>query len=558
MCDSLYQLLLQYFDSGAGQPNRQEIELNACRYAIIFLVPATENRIVKCDLEYQPQYYKLYEKSMAFAARRSLEHFFDYMEMNNVKRVLAGRRGILKPFLFYLNKITFSDKLKYIIASYPPSAGKSVTLTYWTAWLYGVDRNNSIIRMSYSDDLVAGFSRNVREIITDKRFRDVFTDYRQYGDNPFATKEVYNWKLRDSNVPASHIAVSRDGQVTGKRANKAMIFDDMTKGAEEATDSSIHQSLYNKWTGNWINRRDGDSTKFIFAGTMWSPEDILNRIITDREAISELIPSKKFNYVWESKDGTTVVIRVPLLDENDETTCEAVMTTDEARQLRDVTDEFQWACVYQQDPIPAEGLNFADELLNHYDQLPLNEDGTPAYSNYSLAVLDTTRRGKDNVSMPIHKTDGIYYYLIDVIFKKKAMTELYEEIIAKIEEHHITWLVIENNTDTSLKTLLDEMLAKRGIFYCTITEKYNTKKKELRIKDNQGTIRKLIYFKPKTQYKPNSDYGRFMKNFTTYSFDYPNRNDDAPDSEALFTTEIILERGKPSKPKPINRRILGI
>ena len=309
---------------------------------------------------------------------------------------------------------------------------------------------------------------------------------------------------------------------------------------------------------DWINRRDGDSTKFVFAGTMWSPEDILNRIITDREAISELVPSKKFNYVWESKDGTTVVIRVPLLDENDETTCEAVMTTEEARQLRDVTDEFQWACVYQQDPIPAEGLNFADDLLNHYDQLPLNEDGTPAYSNYSLAVLDTTRRGKDNVSMPIHKTDGTYYYLVDVIFKKKAMTELYEEIIAKIEEHHITWLVIENNTDTSLKTLLDEMLAKRGIFYCTITEKYNTKKKELRIKDNQGTIRKLIYFKPKTQYKPNSDYGRFMKNFTTYSFDYPNRNDDAPDSEALFTTEIILERGKPSKPKPINRRLLGI
>ena len=558
MCDSLYQLLLQYFDSGAGQPNRQEIELNACRYAIIFLIPAIENRIIKCDLEYQPQYYKLYEKSMAFVGRRSLEHFFDYMEMNNAKRVLAGRRGILKPFLFYLNKITFSDKLKYIIASYPPSAGKSVTLTYWTAWLYGVDRNNSIIRMSYSDDLVAGFSRNVREIITDRRFRDVFPDYQQYGDNPFATKEVYNWKLKDSNVSASHYAMSRDGQITGKRANKAMIFDDMTKGANESTDSALHQRLYNQWTSEWINRRDGDSTKYVFAGTMWSPEDILNRIIADREAISELVSSDKFNYVWESKDGTTVVIRVPLLDENDETTCEAVMTTEEARQLRDVTDEFQWACVYQQDPIPAEGLNFADDLLNHYDQLPLNKDGTPAYSNYSLAVLDTTRRGKDNVSMPIFKTDGTYYYMIDVIFKKKAMTELYEEIIAKIEEHHITWLVIENNTDTSLKTLLDEMLEKRGIYYCTITEKYNTKKKELRIKDNQGTMRKLLYFKPKTHYKPNSDYGRFMKNLTTYSFDYPNRNDDAPDSGALFVTEIILERGKPSKPKPINRRLLGI
>ena len=427
------------------------------------------------------------------------------------------------------------------MASYPPSTGKSVSLTYWSAWLYGVNRDYSIIRMSYSDDLVAGFSRSIREIVSDKRYRNVFPEYQQYGDNPFATKEVYNWKLKDSTVPASHIAVSRDGQVTGKRANKAMIFDDMTKGAEEATDSVVHQNLYNKWTGNWINRRDGDSTKFVFAGTMWSPEDILNRIIEDREKISELIPSKQFKYVWESKDGSTVVIRVPLLDENDETTCEAVMTTEEARQLRDVTDDFQWACVYQQDPIPAEGLDFADELLNHFDRLPVNEDGTPAYSNYSLAVLDTTRRGKDNASMPIYKTDGRNYYMIDCIFKKKAMTDLYEEIIAKIEEHHMEqniftkiMNVIENNTDTSLKSLLDKMLEDRGIYYCIITEKYSTIKKEKRIKDNQGLIRKLMYFKDKKSYKPNSDYGRFMKNLTTYSFDYPNRTDDAADSRCII------------------------
>ena len=69
---------------------------------------------------------------------------------------------------------------------------------------------------------------------------------------------------------------------------------------------------------------------------------------------------------------------------------------------------------------------------------------------------------------------------------------------------------------------------------------------------------KLMYFKNKTDYKPNSDYGRFMKNLTTYSFDYPNRNDDAPDSATLFVTEIILERGKPNKPKPLNRSLLGI
>lgn len=559
MCEALYQLLLEYFDSGKNAKNRQETELNACRYAITFLLPATLNRMEKCKEERDRlEYYKLYIKCTAFAGRRSLEHFISYMEMDKPKQTLQGRICILKPFIFYLNKLAFDPKLEYVIASYPPSSGKSFTCNYFTAWLYGLDINNSVLRISFSDDLVQGFSRTIRETVASERFANIFTNFQQYGGNPFSTKVIDNWKLKDSNVIYSHMAMSRDGQIIGKRANKAIILDDILKGGAEANDSALLEKYYGLWNSDWEGRKDGESTKNVIIGTMWSPEDPINRIVADREMISEFVPSNKFKYTWESKDGSTVIIKVPMLDENDESTCPAVMTTEKARQKRDVIDDFTWACEFQQDPIPAEGLDFADELLNHFDRLPVNEDGTLAYSNYSLAVLDTTRRGKDNVSMPICKTDGRNYYMIDVIFKKKAMTDLYEEIIAKIEEHHITWIVIENNTDTSLKVLLDKMLEDRGIYYCTITEKYSTIKKEKRIKDNQGTLRKLIYFRKKGDYKPNSDYGRFMKNLTTYSFDYPNRNDDAPDSATLFVTEIILERGKPNKPKPLNRSLLGI
>ena len=118
--------------------------------------------------------------------------------------------------------------------------------------------------------------------------------------------------------------------------------------------------------------------------------------------------------------------------------------------------------------------------------------------------------------------------------------------------------MVENNIDTSLKTLLEEKLKAKNCYTCEIIEKYNTIKKEQRIKDNRGLIKKLIYFKDKRIYRPNTDYGRFMKNFTTYSFDYANKHDDAPDSMAMFVTEIILGRGKPNKPKPVNRLSLGI
>ena len=105
------------------------------------------------------------------------------------------------------------------------------------------------------------------------------------------------------------------------------------------------------------------------------------------------------------------------------------------------------------------------------------------------------------------------------------MTELYDEIVSKIQEHDITWLVVENNTDTSLKTLLEKMLEERGIYTCVITEKYQTVNKERRIKEAQGLIRKMLVFKDKRRYLPKSDYGRFMENLTRYSFDYPSKHD---------------------------------
>lgn len=123
MCNSLYSLLLQYFDSPKkDDKNKQNIELNACRYAIQILIPVVENRVYNCDPKYMPKYYELWEKAYAFAARRSLEHFIDYIEMDMPvqSRVLGNRRNVLRPFVFFLNKSAFDPKLQYIEASFPP------------------------------------------------------------------------------------------------------------------------------------------------------------------------------------------------------------------------------------------------------------------------------------------------------------------------------------------------------------------------------------------------------------------------------------------------------
>lgn len=538
-----------------------------CKLLEGFMFDYCTNKVRHClenrDYFNMSKYYGLWEKSIALVARRSFPRFVEYIETDfpDKYKVYGNRKKALYPFVYYLNKAYYDDNLRYIEASFPPSYGKTYLLNLYSCWLFGQNPNNSILRLSYNQELVLAASRMIKQFVNSPRFADVFPYYRQFKGKCFGKEKESDLIIRGSNAATSHIARTRDGGVTGVRANKAIIFDDMTKGAEEATNTSLHELIYTKWSTEWRNRCSNDKVKFIFCGTMWTPDDILNRIIADIEKRTELVEPdiKEFkDYVKVAKDGTAVVIRMPLLDSKDETTCPQVMSTKEALELRDNTDTFSFSCVYQQMPIAPTGLEFANSELLHFDNFPRNEHGDYTTFNYSLAVLDPARKGKDNVSMPIMKSDGTYYYMYDCIFEQKAMTQLYDLIVDKIRKDNIAKLVIENNTDTSLKALLEAKMQTKGVSNCEIIEKYNTKNKESRIRDMRGIIKEKIKFLDKDEYTRNSDYGRFMENLNTYSFDYANKHDDAPDSLALFADQIIMGNAIKPRPRGISRASLGI
>lgn len=491
-------------------------------------------------------FFDYYRRVYSICARRDFECFVDYIEWEQPKKVLANRRDVLKPYIDALQELAFNPALHYVIVCYPPSLGKSYIATLWEAWAFGMSIDNSIIRMSYSDELVLGFSRTVKGIICSPIFCEIFPFFQRYNGKPFEVERESDWKIRNANVPKSNlISRTRSGATTGERANFAIIFDDMTKGAEEANSDSVHRGVYDKWNTEWWNRRDGERCKFLFVGTQWTPEDILNRIIEDRNKIS---PLQETDNPYVMRNNDTIVIRVPLFDSEGKTTCSEVYPQEIAEQIRDTTDPFLFSCVYQQDPIAPTGRELAWENLTTYITSP--DDLEP----YCMAVMDTKRRGKDNLNMFICKPDGKgKHFLWDCIFSKKPMEELYDDIINKVIDNNITTLVIENNIDVSLKPLLEGKLIERGWYTCKIVELYNTKKKEERIKNNLGGIQRNIIFMDKSIVKPNTDIGRLMENITKYSFDYPNKFDDGPDGAAMYNSEIIVGRSILQKPKAVRR-----
>lgn len=553
----LYSLLIVYLEENTS---------DACRYFTNILIPFLQKVLmVETNEERSQKYYEMYKNSHGFAARRSLEHFILYYEWDweQKDKLLENRYEILMPFVYYLNKMTFDENLQYVLASYMPSAGKSRCTCYYEAWRLGVQSGGCFLRISYSDLLAKGFSRSVIDIIKSEEYAFVFPhlNYKKNKKKLFTKETDEEWRLSTAKLLQSYMARSRDGQINGTRASLSIDIDDMLKDDKEALNMDLHKDIWIKWVNVIQSRRTlGKKIGYVIVGTKWSPYDLICRVSQDLKETHDFKDDPKFKYTEIAKDGTAVIINVPALDyETDESTCPKVISTEELHEIRRKNTPYYFQSVYQQNPIPPEGLDFAYEALNTYDVVPrMGNPREEGRYDYTLASLDPARKGKNYVSMPIHCRMGELYPLVDVLFEKKAMSDLYEDIVAKIIQHKVIRLVLENNIDTSLKKILDDMLHERGYYSCEIIEHYSLGKKEDRIRDQQGVIRNQIVFPRKGLFPVNTPMGKFMDQLTTFSFDFPNKYDDAIDSEAMFAHQIILDRASGQKAQVLSRRKLGL
>lgn len=497
-------------------------------------------------------YVKCLENAYKLAGRVSLEHFIIYYEWEEEEKLYETRVEILQPYVYFLNKMCFDRSFEGIIVNLPSGYGKSRLLRLYEAFRLGIESGGTFLSLCSNDDLIKGQSRSVIDIIKNPRYGNVFTELKyNKKDKKFFLKETDGeWKLNTCKLIASYYAKTVNSNIVGFRASLSIDIDDLYSGWEEALDENINRRYYNDFVTVWRKRYVQDkSPQIIIAGTLWSPTDFLSKIIGLWEKEEEFVKHTKFKFTRISKDGKKAIIQVPALDyETGESTCPRLKSTAELLKERASMDNYLWETNFQQRPIPPDGLDFDYENLRTYSEPIANEE------DLSYAVIDGTRTsGKDYFAMPIFCKYYQDYALIDSIFTREATSELIDSIVKKVVEHHIVTLVIESNVDGGLKKVIDDALKDSGVYYCEIIEKYNTVKKAIRIELEKGVIKRRIVFPAKHLNGTNTDLGKFMQNLTTYSSILPNRNDDAPDSVGMFTSEVIGERSKPQKAKPIKR-----
>lgn len=538
LCRNEYRLMYDYYEETEEKGKRRICEIiDKSILPKLFLILG-ELQGIPGQEENSNLLYTEYKLFLALSARKILRNFAFYVESFKNKKIWSKTMKTLEPAFFYADELLHGETLRLERVSCQAGLGKSYFGNLFVANLVGNYPNIQLLRVTYSDDLVKTTTKQTKAIIESQAFKDVFPRYKDVS-KMFKADDNYSFCLIDCEDEYNLFSVTRDGQSSGKRA-KFLIIDDLLKGQLESSNVKLHQDLVDRYDSDWSTRADDDDQKLLLLGTMWADTDLLNVVETRAISQGELVDDVRRKYTTKSGDGRSVFIAIPALDfDTDTSTCPMRFSTESLKDKRSKMSEELWAAVYQQRPIAPSGLEFAwDNLRQEKDRPIFDPKGNKIqYSRY--ASLDPARRGKNYVSMPIFYASHNEHYLVDWLYKKASMRELYDLIVDRIIEHRIQELIVEINTDTSLKTVLETKLRQRGYYSCTIVELYSTKNKEQRIKDSQGTVRNCLIFPIKGQYNETHEIGKAMQSVTSYSFLYPNKYDDAIDSLAIYADHFV-------------------
>lgn len=517
-------------------------------------------RLLKLQENYT-EYGKLYENFYALSAFRNIEHFALYMEwgMPENDKVWKYNLNCFKGFWYYADKMVLDGTVKYLEKQCPVGYGKSFADTVLISYIFGIDINADVLKIVGNPSLITDMSAKLVKYMCKPNYAKVFPYYAQFeGDKDKifdvrregGNNQVARLLIHGSIKGTSFLLANKDTPVDGGRY-KYRFYDDITRSKDKGN-INMHEKDIERYQDQWKKRRYDDNNSFeVFSGTTYHIYDFLSTIKRkyggDTAKQSKINKYTKFNARYKA-----VFVSVPKLDwDTDESTYPHKYTTEEARSER-LADYNTFMAMDMQEPMPIEGCAFSYDNLLTYKAIPHIEEEKDEESCW--AMLDPARTGANYIAMAICLPIGDKHYLKDCIFEMKPMEKIYPTIIRKIEQHHITRLHIERNTDTSLATLLRGMLYERGIDYCNITEVYSYKHKEDKIYDNEAAIKSCIVFPEFGIYAQGSEFGKFMKYLTSFSYTAHNAYDDSIDVIAMYAQKYLSFKKRQNSITILNRR----
>jgi len=440
-----------------------------------------------------------------------------------------SKRLVLKRVAEAFQRVadSFDNNVIYRLAvSLPPRAGKSYLSSLFIAWMLGLHPEESVMRNTCSDTLYNKLSYDTRDIVRSRKFQEIFPDVRLSSDK----QAVAGWNLRQSKQ-VGYFGAGVGGTVIGFGASMLAMTDDLYKKLEDALSDTMNEKIWSWKQGTHDSRFEGNCCQ-IDIGTRWSETDVLGRM--------------------ESANKYDEIIRIPALNEKDESFCPAVHTTEYYLDLRQETDQSIWAAEYMQEPIEAKGLLFPKSDLLRFKRADLKGD-----PDGKIGACDVADKGDDDLSAPFGSIYGDKIFITDVVFTKDPVEITEPRLAQMIIDTKCDKIRIESNNGGRIFAKDVRIIVKNEKAPCEVLSHPTTTNKETRIIMKSGYIKKHFVFLDESEYAKGSDYWRFMKGLTSYKREGENAHDDAPDSATILAEFITsLFNNQKNNTRRVSRGVL--
>lgn len=151
-----------------------------------------------------------------------------------------------------------------------PTHNSDLASRYLPAWFLGRFPDAEVMSTAYAADLSQGFSRDVKSIINDERYANVFPGVSlDTGTNNASERRIAGRAGR-------LYAVGRGGAATG-RGCSLLVVDDMIKNREEADSAVVREAAWRSLTDDFMTRLAPVHIVLV-VNTRWHVDDICGRI----------------------------------------------------------------------------------------------------------------------------------------------------------------------------------------------------------------------------------------------------------------------------------------
>lgn len=464
---------------------------------------------------------QLYWNLLLMAAPYDFDSYCRYIEKDREpsKRFYEPRRKQLFPLALDLQRLE-DNELELLAVSMPPGTGKSTLEIFFLCWTSGLHPELQCLMSSHNVEFLKGVYEECLRIMDadgEYRWADVFPTVKIVGENAKNMRIDLGKRKRFQTIELTSLGAGNAGKV---RATNFLICDDLCQGIEQAMSPDQMQKLWQKYSTDLRQRKQGNRVKELHIQTRWSVNDVVGHL----------------QDIYEGSDRVKFV-NVPALNEDGQSNFDYPFglgyTTDMIHDLEASMDDASFKALYMGEPIEREGQLYSPEELRRYYALPERDP------DVILAVCDTKEQGSDYCAMPIAYKYGEDYYIDRWICDNGKPEVLEQRIVNILHELDVSTVRFESNrggtlfADNVQKGLLD-----KGS-HCHVTTKWNQSNKETRILVASSWVKTHCLFKAESEYSGKGEQGKLDKEYrtamtqmTSYTMSGKNKNDDVVDSLA--------------------------